>query len=153
MQYVQNDGTAASDPYYLTIGDFNRDGNLDIISANNGNATVGVLLGTGSGTFGAATYYQVGSGAIFANVGDINGDDRVDITAVTANGLSRAAVGSDGDGFHFQRRLLWMRYAIRHRHLRRRWQLWDKHFIGFDLHSREGDNRSGSHAPTRLMAL
>ena len=39
-------------PYYLTIGDFNRDGNLDIISANNGNNTVGVLLGTGTGTFG-----------------------------------------------------------------------------------------------------
>jgi hypothetical protein len=49
---------------------------------------VGVLLGTGTGTFGAATYYPVGSGAIFANVGDINGDDRVDITAVTANGLA-----------------------------------------------------------------
>ena len=44
-------------PYYLTIGDFNRDGNLDILSANNGNNTVGVLLGTGTGTFGAATPY------------------------------------------------------------------------------------------------
>ena len=41
-----------SGPYYLTIGDFNRDGNLDILSANNGNNTVGVLLGTGTGTFG-----------------------------------------------------------------------------------------------------
>ncbi len=88
VQYVQNDGTLTAGPYYLTIGDFNRDGNLDIISANNGNATVGVLLGTGTGTFGAATYYPVGSGAIFANAGDINGDDRVDITAVTSNGLS-----------------------------------------------------------------
>src|ERR1700761_5235080 len=28
-------------PYYLTIGDFNRDGKADIISANNGNSTVG----------------------------------------------------------------------------------------------------------------
>jgi FG-GAP-like repeat/Bacterial Ig-like domain (group 3) len=85
---VQNDGTPATGPYYLTIGDFNRDGKLDIISANNGNATVGVLLGTGTGTFGATTYYPVGSGDIFANVGDINGDDRVDITAVTAGGLA-----------------------------------------------------------------
>ena len=77
-----------SGPYYLTIGDFDRDGKLDIISANNGNATVGVLLGNGSGGFGAATYYTVGGGAIFANEGDINGDDRVDMTAVTGNGLS-----------------------------------------------------------------
>jgi hypothetical protein len=88
VPYVQTDGTPAPGPYYLTIGDFNRDGNLDIISANNGNATVGILLGTGAGTFGAATYYPVGSGDIFATVGDINGDDRVDITAVTGTGLA-----------------------------------------------------------------
>ncbi len=88
VQYVQTDGTPNPAPYYLTIGDFNRDGNLDIISANNGNATVGILLGTGTGTFGTAAYYPVGSGDIFANVGDINGDDRVDITAVTGTGLA-----------------------------------------------------------------
>ncbi len=75
-------------PYYLTIGDFNRDGKLDIISANNGNNTVGVLLGTGTGTFGTPAYYQVGGGAIFANAGDINGDDQVDLTTVTGTGLS-----------------------------------------------------------------
>ncbi len=75
-------------PYYLTIGDFNRDGKLDIISANNGNNTVGVLLGTGTGTFGTPAYYQVGGAAIFANAGDINGDDQVDLTAVTGTGLS-----------------------------------------------------------------
>jgi sugar lactone lactonase YvrE len=88
VPYPLTDGAPAPGPYYLTIGDFNRDGVLDIIAANNGNATVGVLLGTGSGTFGAATYYQVDSGAVFANVGDINGDARVDITAITNNGLS-----------------------------------------------------------------
>ena len=88
VQYVQTDGTPTPAPYYLTIGDFNRDGKLDIISANNGNATVGILLGTGTGTFGTAAYYPVGSGDIFANVGDINGDDRVDITAVTGTGLA-----------------------------------------------------------------
>ena len=77
-------------PYYLTIGDFNRDGKLDIISANNGNDTVGVLLGTGTsaGTFGTPAYYQVGGGAIFASAGDINGDDQVDLTTVTGTGLS-----------------------------------------------------------------
>jgi hypothetical protein len=77
-------------PYYLTIGDFNRDGFPDIISANNGSNNVGVLLNSanGNGTFGSATYYGVGAGSIFANAGDINGDDRVDLTAVTNNGLS-----------------------------------------------------------------
>ena len=32
-----------SGPYYLTIGDLNRDGHLDIISANNGSNNVGVI--------------------------------------------------------------------------------------------------------------
>ena len=80
--------TMNSGPYYLTIGDFNRDGKTDIISANNGNTTVGLLLGNGAGGFAAATYYTVGGGAIFATEGDINGDDQVDLTAVTDNGLS-----------------------------------------------------------------
>ncbi len=88
VPYLQTDGATATGPYYLTIADFNRDGHPDIISANNGNATVGILLGTATGTFGATTYYPVGSGDIFANVGDINGDDRVDITAVTGTGLA-----------------------------------------------------------------
>jgi hypothetical protein len=77
-------------PYYLTIGDFNRDGKLDLIAALNGTggSAVGVLLGTGTGSFGAATYYPVDGGSIFANAADINGDDRVDLTAITYNGLS-----------------------------------------------------------------
>jgi FG-GAP-like repeat/Bacterial Ig-like domain (group 3) len=88
VPYLLTDGATATGPYYLTIGDFDRDGHPDIISANNGNATVSISRGTATGTFGAATYYPVGSGDIFANVGDINGDDRVDITAVTGTGLA-----------------------------------------------------------------
>jgi len=82
--------TMTGGPYYLTVGDFNRDGSPDIISANDASNNVGVLLNAanGNGTFGAATYYGVGAGSIFANAGDINGDDRVDLTAVTNTGLS-----------------------------------------------------------------
>ena len=83
VTYTMNTG-----PYYLTIGDFNRDGHPDIISANGASTSVGVLLNKGTGAFGAATYYPVGADSIFATVGDINGDDRVDISAVTSTGLS-----------------------------------------------------------------
>ena len=77
-------------PYYLTIGDFNRDGKLDLIASTNGTGatSVGVLLGTGTGSFGAATYYSVGGGSVFANAADINGDDQIDLTAITYTGLN-----------------------------------------------------------------
>ncbi len=75
-------------PYYLTVGDFDRDGHLDILSANANNSTVGVLLNKGKGTFSPATTYSVGASAIFVNAEDINGDDQVDLTALTENGLS-----------------------------------------------------------------
>ena len=81
VSYAMNYG-----PYYLTINDFNRDGNPDIMSANGGDS-IGVMLGNANGTFQAATYYPVGTATLFATAGDINGDDRVDITAVTGTGL------------------------------------------------------------------
>jgi hypothetical protein len=82
-----------SSPRDLTVADFNRDGFPDIVSANNGNATVGILLnsaatGANAGTFNAASFYPVGGNAVFVNVGDLNGDDRVDLTAVVGTGLS-----------------------------------------------------------------
>jgi FG-GAP-like repeat/Bacterial Ig-like domain (group 3) len=88
-QIVMNGGpTTNSSPYYLTIGDFNRDGKTDIISANNTNSTVALLLGNGTGGFATPTYYPVPAEPIFATEADINGDDQVDLTAVTDNGLS-----------------------------------------------------------------
>ena len=54
--------------------------------------------------FSAATYYPVGAGSIFATAADINGDDRVDLTAVTGNGLSVLLSGQSGDGIQGQRR-------------------------------------------------
>ena len=77
-------------PYYMTVGDFNRDGSLDLFVALNGTGatSVGVMLGNGAGGFAAATYYTVGSSSYFVNAADINGDDQVDLTAVTTTGVA-----------------------------------------------------------------
>jgi hypothetical protein len=37
-------------PYFLTLGDFNRDGNLDLVAANFYSDNVAILLGTGDGS-------------------------------------------------------------------------------------------------------
>src|SRR5829696_5042886 len=43
---------AGTSPQSVAIGDFNRNGNLDLAVANEGSANVSVLLGNGTGGFG-----------------------------------------------------------------------------------------------------
>ena len=104
-------------PYFLTVGDFNRDGNADIISAN-GSTSVGVLLGTAAGTF-SRPLITVWEPLHFATEGDINGDDRVDITAITGNGLSVLLSGQSESASIQQHHHQWMHddTAIRGRQL------------------------------------
>ncbi|MCL1468838.1 DUF4347 domain-containing protein, partial [Argonema galeatum] len=44
-----------TNPFSVTVGDFNGDGKTDIAAANFNSNNVSVLLGTGTGSFGAAT--------------------------------------------------------------------------------------------------
>lgn len=59
--------------------DFNGDGHVDLVVANNGSNTVSVLLGDGTGRFAAKTDFAVGKGPRKLAVGDFNRDGRPDI--------------------------------------------------------------------------
>jgi hypothetical protein len=50
---------AGTRPLSVTSGDFDRDGDLDLATANIGEA-VSVLLNTGNGTYGAPTQFATG---------------------------------------------------------------------------------------------
>src|SRR4028118_934704 len=67
----------------VAVGDFNKDGNSDLVTANNASDNVSLLLGNGDGTFGTATYFGVGSNPNTVAVADFNGDRNLDLA--TAN--------------------------------------------------------------------
>jgi hypothetical protein len=82
---------------FVTVGDFNGDGKLDLVTADTGANTVTVLLGSGSvsGDFAPAPGSPFatggsGGGPDFVVVGDFNGDGKLDLATTT--GLSSNSV-------------------------------------------------------------
>lgn len=72
-------------PWTVAVGDFNRDGNLDTVIANDG-SDVTVLLGNGDGSFQPGTTYQTTGFSGSVVVSDLNLDGKLDV-----------AIGNDSD--------------------------------------------------------
>jgi hypothetical protein len=100
------------DAVSVAVGDVNGDGKPDLLVANScgsstceGMGSVGVLLGNGDGTFQPAVAYSSGGyEAISVAVGDVNGDDRLDLQVAnqcTDDACTSGSVGillGNGDG-------------------------------------------------------
>ena len=109
------DGTFAASTSYTAEGmrtrsvelwDLNKDGALDLITAgksDGGDGYATVRLGTGDGTFGAATSYATESNwSLCMTAGDVNGDGTIDLVTAgtddgTVNGYATVLIGQ-GDG-------------------------------------------------------
>jgi flagellin-like hook-associated protein FlgL len=76
-------------------GDYNSDGNLDVVTLSSSGAGFRLSLGNGDGTFGTPTSIisQAGSGL---NTADLNSDGKMDLVA-SQNGVLRVLLGN-GDG-------------------------------------------------------
>src|SRR5439155_11008079 len=68
-------------PYAVAVGDLNGEGKPDLVTANYDADTVSVLLGAGTGSFGANTDFGAGTGALPVAIGDVNGDGKPDLMA------------------------------------------------------------------------
>src|SRR6476619_7181719 len=71
-------------PDAVIVRDFNRDGYPDIVVANDATVgTIGVMLGNGSGGFGAFTTFPVYSNAHDLAADDFNNDGNLDLAVAT----------------------------------------------------------------------
>src|SRR5262249_6164213 len=76
---------AAGPPSYLTAGDFNGDGHVDVVGAwSAGTGSIGVWLSLADGSLGPEIEYQVGRGRQVA-LGDFNEDQRTDVAVAGQN--------------------------------------------------------------------
>src|SRR5271166_3882106 len=74
------DYAAGGQPSSVAVGDFNGDGNLDIVVLYGfENASVGVLLGDGTGKFKPVMVTTAGPGGGSIAVGDFDGDGNLDV--------------------------------------------------------------------------
>ncbi len=83
---------ATPDPAFLAAGDFNRDGNSDLVIAGN---SIDLHLGNGDGTFQSSQVIYPGNGTV--QVADADGDGKLDVF-VTAGFESLVLLPGNGDG-------------------------------------------------------
>ena len=97
--------TVGSSPQGIAIGDVNRDGFPDIISADEcgddpecRNGTVSVLLGNGDGTFRPRLVFAEGLFPPSVRVADFNGDHNLDLAIANPCGTDGTCVSQGGVG-------------------------------------------------------
>jgi hypothetical protein len=87
--------------FLCASGDFNADGNLDLITCSIG---ASILLGKGDGTFTVLPVFQihaVSGDTILAGAADFNGDGKLDLLGVQDSGYAWMTLGN-GDGTFVQ---------------------------------------------------
>ena len=76
----------------------NSNNYLDIVTANQGDNTVSVLLNNGTGNFATAATYAVGLDPVAVAIGDFNGDGNLDIATLNGQNNSVSILFGNGAG-------------------------------------------------------
>lgn len=99
---ISSSGTQFGAANSIATGDFNLDGNLDVITTGSifgvTSNDVFVALGDGTGKFTAGTSLIVGSSPQSIVTGDVNGDGFVDAVTANSGGNTLSILIGDGKG-------------------------------------------------------
>lgn len=85
-------------PRSIVVGDFDRDGSLDVATANKESNTVSVLLGDGAGSLTGRVSYQISATPKDMITGDVNSDGILDLVVVNTDLNSISILIGNGDG-------------------------------------------------------
>lgn len=87
---------AGSDVTFVAVGDFNKDGIADLVTANNGSQNISILPGKSDGTFQAPVNIALSSAPLTLVVADLNHDGKLDVAVTNASGISILLGKGDG---------------------------------------------------------
>jgi len=100
-----NPATITTNPSAVGIADFNGDGKPDLVTTNNFNNTVSILLGNGNGTFQPPVSINMNasptSSCIHPDalvIADFNGDSKSDVAVACTNSGNVSILLGNGDG-------------------------------------------------------
>lgn len=86
----------------VVTGDFDEDGNLDVIAVNRGFDNLSLFLGDGAGGLTLATHIPVDTLPEDVDVADVNGDGHLDLAVASPWGWTMQVLLGDGDGGFIQ---------------------------------------------------
>jgi hypothetical protein len=96
--HTQYQSSTGNTPVSIALADFNGDGNLDIVTADQQGNTISILLGNGTGIFSKHVEYPTGLFPTCVAVGDFNGDGTTDVAVSNGDGNTITVLWGVGDG-------------------------------------------------------
>jgi len=90
--------TTGSGPHGLATGDFNRDGNIDVVTADYTSGTISILAGKADGTLQLRSTMAVGTSPTRIEAVDVTGDGNLDLLVSNSASATISVLKGNGDG-------------------------------------------------------